>query len=299
MILCFSINWLNAQCTCMGGASVGGFTPVGGTSNIGLLKAGHLRLINYYVYSNGNKYYKGSEETESGVVKSYNSTFTGLMVGYGLFDDFTVDMDLGYYIDKRQDFEAYNLSGSGFSHFSIYGKYNVLSSTFNEIEWTLGLGARIPLVLTEQNLPQNIKSSTGAFGGILLSYLHKGFKSNTLHFILVNRIEINAENSTTYLYGPGFTNSLFITKGIIEKLTGMLEIRNDIKLMDYKYDKLIDDSGWNTLILSPQLNYSVNNFNFSIYYDFPFYKHYNGTQLTNKSNFGISLTWQNNLGRIF
>jgi len=295
VILLFTSYELHSQCACMGGAPVGALTPVGGTTNIGILKEGNLRAISFYSFSNGNEYNNKDSQTDQGLVQSFNSSYVGLLIGYGILESLTIDTELGYYLYKVQDFGFYNLSGSGFSHVTVYGKYNTYNSRAKEFEWTIGIGGRIPLNFDEVNLPQNIQSSTGAYGGILLSYLHKGFKSEGLHFILVNRAEFNAKNKTTYKYGSSFVNSFFITKNMIGKLTGILEIRSDVRLRDSKYGNNIYDSGWNIIILSPQLNYSIGNFNFAAFFDFPVYKHYNGKQLTNKYSLGLAITWQTNL----
>jgi hypothetical protein len=294
MIFCLS-EQLFAQCACIGGAPVGSLSMIGGTTNVGILRDGNIRASSFYSYSNGDEYYSGTKAIDTGSVKNYKSQYLGFLIGYGLTDRFTVDWEIGSYVNKTQDFGEYALSGSGFSHTTIYGKYNIVASRAKKMEWTVGVGAKIPLNFVEQNLPQHIQSSTGAFGAAVLSYLHKGFDSEGLHFFLINRTDWNAENNTTYQYGTSFTNSLFITKSIVPSLVGMLELRSDIRLNDSKYQKVLTDTGWNLFVLSPQLNYAIRNFNFSIFYDIPVYKNYNGAQLTNKQTYGASLTWQANL----
>jgi hypothetical protein len=295
IILVIAISDSHSQCPCEGGAPVSGaFTPIGGTSNIGVLKQGTLRAISFFTYSNGNEFYNGDSPTEDELVRRFSTSYLGLLIGFGLFEKFTIDAEIGYYLNKMQDFGDYNLSGSGFSHTTIYGKYNVFNSLSDELEWTVGLGGRIPLNFEEQNLPQYIQSSSGAFGGVLLSYLHKGLKSENMHLILVNRAEFNAQNDSTYIYGSSFINSLFITRNIIRNFVGMIELRSDIRLKDSKNGIDNYNSGWNIIVVSPQINYRIGNFNFSIFYDFPVYKYYNGIQLTNSKNLGASLTWQAN-----
>ncbi len=299
LLIVFKSELLFSQCSCIGGASVGSLTPVSGTSNIGILKEGNIRALAFYSFSNGDKYYSGNTAIDSGTVKEFNSSYSGILIGYGLFDSFTLDLELGYFLNKSQDFGEYTLSGAGFSHLTIYEKYNIFNSRAKEWEWTVGLGEKIPINNNSQNLPQNIQSSTGAFGLILLSYLHKGYRESGLHLILVNRAEFNTENGSNYLYGNSFTNSFFITKSIFDKLVGMLEIRSELKLKDKRYDEKVDDSGWNNITLSPQINYSFDKFDFSFFFDLPVYKYYNGQQLTNKFNLGLSITWQMNLLKLF
>lgn len=284
-----------AQCGCIGGAAVGGLTPVGGAANIGILKEGNLRAVSFLSYSYGDKTFRGDDQIENRTVKRFNSSYSSLLVGYGLTSDFTLDVELGYYFNKTQKFSTYSLSGSGFSHTTVYGKYNAISMRAKEFEWTIGAGVRIPLDVNDLNLPQHVQPSSKAYGFAAVSYLHKGYRQKGLHFVLINRAEYNAENKLKYRLGPGFINSIFVSKSILERLAALLEVRSDIKLKDSYYGKTYNDSGWNNVILSPQLNYSFNDFNVSVLCDLPVYKYYNGAQLTNSYNVGASLTWQANL----
>ena len=170
VLICFSEKAYN-QCACMGGAPVGGFTPVGGTTNIGILRKGNLRVLSFFSYSNGDKYYYRDSPLDSGLVRSFNSSYTGLLIGYGIFEDFTIDAEFGFFINKSQDFGSYTLSGSGFSHTTIYGKYNVYSSRANEWEWTIGLGGKIPLNFNNQNLQTDISNGRHNITSILNNVL--------------------------------------------------------------------------------------------------------------------------------
>lgn len=294
-ILFSVITTAHSQCGCIGGAAVGGSSVFGGTSNIGVLSEGTARATASIIHSYGNKYFTGSKLASSekvGTVEEYSAVYSGLMIGYGITDKLTFDFELGFFPNKMQDFGTYKLSGSGFSHSTIYGKYNLYSNKYDQIFWSVGLGAKLPLETDYQNLPQNIRTSNGAFGAVLLNYFHKGFIESEMNLIMINRIDINAENNSDYQYGTSFINSAFVTKSIIEDLTGILEIRSDVKLRDRYLDEEVMTSGWNNVILSPQINYSFSDFNVSAFYDIPVYKYYNDTQLTNKQNIGISLTWQ-------
>lgn len=285
----------NSQCACIGGASVGGITPINGAGNIGLLKKGNIRSTLFYSYSAGSNYYSKDIKTDTGSIKNFETSFLGLNIGYGINEEYTGEIELFAYPNKTQDYYEYKLSGSGLSHIALHLKYNIWDKRSKEIEWTLGIGGKMPLQTGNTNLPQNIQASSGAYGFIFQSFFHKGFKNESLHFILVNRIENNFENENEYKYGLSFINSFFISKSIIDNLTGIFEFRGETRTRDKKYGSEIKDSGSNTLIISPQLTYNIKNFNFSIMYDFPAYKYYYGKQLTKDYSFGASLTWQSNL----
>lgn len=279
----------------MGGASVGGLTPVGGSANIGVLKENNFRASMFYRYGFGDKYYAGSNQVSNMTLKEYAFSFLGINTGYGITEDLTVEIETGYFPQKMQDFFTYKLESSGFSHISASLKYNFYTGWVSEWEYTAGLGARAPLDFTDDNVPQNILPSTGAYGLIIHSFLHKGFKKDGLHFFLINRAEYNAENSKSYQYGFTAFSSLFASKSIIENLAAMLELRNEFRAKDRYDGNLINDSGSLVFVVSPQINYKLNDFYLSAFFDYPFYNDYNGKQLANSYSLGMALTWQTEL----
>lgn len=285
-----------SQCSCMGGAAVGGLTPVGGTVNIGVLREGFFRASAMYRYSFGDQYYRGDEVSEDkGLVDNYHVHYFGVLAGYGISNKLTAELEIGGFPQKYQDFGYYTLSGSGLSHMTVYGKYNFYHSIRNEFEITAGLGGRIPLVIEESNLPQHVLPSTGAYGLVLQAFFHKGFKDLGLRFFLIHQTDFNAENNLDYKYGTGFYTSFYTSKSIFNGLTGIIEIRNEFRMKDKYQGELYEDSGGSIFVVSPQVNYVIGDFNISALFDYPFYKNYNGYQLSNNSSFAINLTWQTKL----
>jgi len=287
-----------SQCSCIGGAAIGSASLIGGTSNIGVLQKGYLRAIGTLVHSNGSDFLRYDIHTkrpEEMLVRAYSSTFTGLIIGYGITDDLTVDIETGYFADKMQDYGDYQISGSGFSHSTIFLKYNLLKQRRNSFEWSSGIGAKLPLDSREQNLPQNIKSSNGAFGVVLLSFLRKGFDNDEWNLLMVNRYEWNDVNNGLFQAGQSLTNSLFVTKSLIYDFIAILELRSDFKLMDKLFGEALQNTGWMVLVVAPQLNYAIGDWFVTVFYEHPVYKYYNDTQLTNKQNFGIGLTWNSKI----
>ncbi|MFP4368706.1 MAG: hypothetical protein ACLFR2_03920 [Candidatus Kapaibacterium sp.] len=281
-----------SQCSCIGGAAVGGLTPVGGTVNIGVLRDGFLRVSGLYKYSSGDEYYRGNSPAEKGLVENYHIHYTGLLAAYGISNKLTAELELGGFLQKNQDFGYYNLAGSGLSHMTVSAKYNIYHNIRYDYEITAGLGGRVPLNLKESNLPQHVLPSTGAYGLVFQAFIHKGFKDKGLRLFLIQRTELNAENDLDYRYGEGFYTSLFASKSISKGLSGILELRNEFRNKDEYLGEVNNDSGGSIFIISPQLNYVMGNFYLSALYDYPIYKYYNGYQLSNNSSFAINLTWQ-------
>jgi hypothetical protein len=293
-ILCFLIVTfeLNSQCTCIGGAAVGGLTPIGGSANIGVLKNQNIRISLFDRYGEGDEYFSGDAITTKNIVENYSYNFMGLNAGYGITDDLTVEVDLGYFVNKMQQYEDSKIESSGFSHLNVSLKYNLFAKRADELEYTIGLGGRIPLNFSDDNVPQNILPSTGAYGLILHSFLHKGFKKDGWHFVLLNRAEINSKNNYDYSYGFSLISSLYTTKVIFDNFITSLEIRNEYRDKDKSFGKTVYDSGGFVFIASPQLSYKIDNFYLTALFDYPFYKYYYGKQLTNAYSLGLMLTWQ-------
>ncbi len=284
-----------SQCSCMGGAAVGGLTPVGGTVNVGVLRKDYFRAAAFYRYSRGDTYYRNDSPAETGLVDSYHIHYTGLLVGYGLSNKLTLEAELGGFPEKYQDFKYFSLSSGGLSHILVSGKYNLYYDFRKEFEISAGAGLRAPLVTHEENLPQHILPSTGAYGAVFQLFIHKGFEQQGIRLILMHRTDINAENNLDYQYGTGFYTSLYLTKNIIDRLSGIVEIRNEFRLKDKYLGETYEDSGGNIFIISPQINYTIKDFNISALLDYPFYKNYNGYQLANDFSIAFNITWQTEL----
>ncbi len=283
-----------SQCSCMGGAAIGGISPLVGTANVGLLKSSNLRILTYYSNTYGDTYYSADSETLKGIVQEFRNSNLTLNIGYGLNDELTAEAELGYFINKRQTLPTYILSASGLSHISFMLKYNILRFIKKQIEWTAGAGLRVPFPYND-NQPVHLRPSTGAYSLLFQSFLHKGYREIGLHLILSNRIENNFENAQEYKYGLALVNSLFVSQNIYENLNGIVELRSEYRTKDKTKGIEIPNSGGNSVVVSPQLNYSISDFGISAIFDIPVYKYYNGSQLTNAYTFGLALSWQSKL----
>lgn len=280
------------QCACIGGAAVGGLTPIGGSANIGVLKEANLRISIFDRFGVGDEYFAGDSKTTQGLVDNYSYNFMGLNAGYGINDELTVEVELGYFVNKMQQFADDKIESNGFSHLNVSLKYNLFAKRASELEYTVGLGGRIPLDFSDDNVPQNILPSTGAYGIILHSFLHKGFKDKGWYLILLNRAEFNSTNSYDYVYGFSLISSFYTTKILFDNFSASLEIRNEFRTKDESFGKSVDNSGGMIFTISPQFSYKLDNFYLTGLFDYPFYKYYNGTQLTNAYSLWLMLTWQ-------
>jgi hypothetical protein len=190
----------------------------------------------------------------------------------------------------------------------LSAKYNIYKNADADLEYTAGIGGRIPVSrenITDPDngnmvLPQYMQPSTGSYALVLHSFLHRDFYKLGFHFFLMNRFELSAENQNQYTFGPSLASSIFLTKLVLPDITAMLELRNEIRTTDKHVEdgirSFVDNSGSNVFYISPQLNYNWNSFNISASFDIPFYQFYKGEQLGSKYAFAINLSYITNLG---
>lgn len=281
------------QCNCINGAAIGGMTPVSGTTNIGVLQKKNMRSLLFYKFGQGNKFFKGDVVQDTGDIKSLRYHYAGLVLGYGISDRFTVEAETGYFLEKSQDWGIENFSSSGLSHLLLSAKYNLYFSPARELEFSTGVGVKLPLQFETNSLPQHIMPSTGDYSGILTLFFHKGFSESKSRFIIINSTGYNSIiNSNQYQYGMFNYTSFIFTKSIMEKWTGILELRNELRTHDQQYkDQVVNSGGWSVNI-APQINFSYSYFNLSFLFDYPLYQYLNGSQLGMNYSASLNLNWE-------
>ncbi len=294
---------LYAQCF----ASPG--NPVAGSANIGVLQPRIMRLVVFHKFTYSDTYYSGSKINEynyPAAIKNANYNFSGISLAYGLIPKLSLEMDLGYFINKTQNYKdiAYQLRGYGLSNFGITAKYNILKNNVKMIELTIGGGLKAPFSLKPKyvngvRLDIDVQPSTGNFGFNLQALFVKEFENISTRIILFSRYDnYFTVNQMGYKFGDSYSNSLFISKHLANKYT---ELTKDITIIcqfrhEYKKQNLLNDrvvvaSGSNILYIAPQINFNYRMvWNFSFIFEKPIYNYYNGTQLGNKYSLLFSIT---------
>ncbi len=288
-----------AQCF----ASAG--NPVGGTANLGVMNKNTFRIGTFYRFSYSHRYLNGDKNYtgNAGILKDANYNYLGLLVGYGILDQLTVEAEGGYYINKTQVYKLNNmkLKGYGLSNAVISMKPRLYYNADKRVEISCGLGANIPFTRNFQavdgvTLPVDIQASTGSFGMVFQAFIIKEYSFQGMRFFLTNRIEKYFENKQDYLFGTLYSTSFFFSKHFVfEKLklkdwTFIVQLKNQIKEKNKHYKQTVDASGSVLLFLVPQINVSINdNWNVSVMADIPVYQYYNKIQLANTCSVGLSI----------
>lgn len=270
--------------------------PVGGTTNIGTLPEGFFRAMTFFRYIYGDRYYEGDSRAETGTVKYFSNSYTGLLASYGITGKLTLDAEIGYFADKTQQIEEYGtisrVNGSGLSHAALIAKYNIISNAREEFEITVGAGARAPLYFQKSELPQHVRPSNGAYGIVFQAFAQKGFKDAGIYTFLLSRAEVNSTNEDGYKYAPTFINSLFATKAITQGLNGLLELRSEIRGKDISKDTTINDSGGLMFTVAPQLSFGIDKWTLSALFEYPIYGYYNSKQLAPNYSVAFVVSYQ-------
>lgn len=295
LTLLIAYNNANAQCGCSGGSPMGSSMPLSGTTDLGMIKKNFIRGFINYRYSYGNEYYRHDMKAPQGVVSYFRSNITNLTINYGLDNQFLVEAEFAYFIEKYENYTLFDQTTSGLSNLNLGARYNLLYDRNENFEVTIGGLIRIPFPNKQEYEELNIhlKPSSESYGFIFNSFIKKQIQEIDLYLFLVNRFEFNFNNRFKFRYGNTYYNSFFALKKITGGLNGVLELRNEIRQKDRFEDEVICDSGGFLFIISPQLSYTIGNLGISVAFDYPFYKYYNGIdkQPALKYNILLNLFW--------
>ena len=288
LALCFfliSSGVTLAQCCSPG-------NPVGGTANLSIVSKNSLRMNTYFRWGYADTYYEGSDKTSFQFVDNASYNFLGTILTYGLLDKLNIEVELGYFFNKAQEYDlsnvSYTLEGYGLNDGVFSLKYNFYKSTARQLEFTGALGAKIPLRQNPQQvnhveLPIDVQPSSMAFGIVAQVFLYKGFISKGLHLFLLNRYENPFENPQQYQYGQVLQSSLFVSKALTNNWSVIAQIRHEWRDADKRFGGQVPSSGGNILFTAPQVNYNIRQkWNLSVLADIPVYRNYSGTQLSPK-----------------
>src|SRR5690554_4535715 len=81
--------------------------PVAGSANVGVLQQRIFRLVLFHKFSYSDSYYSGSKFNEynfPAAIKNANYNYSGLSLAYGLKPKLSLELDLGYFINKTQNY---------------------------------------------------------------------------------------------------------------------------------------------------------------------------------------------------
>lgn len=280
---------LNAQCFASSA------NPMGGSANLGVMNKKTMRFMTFYRYHlaskyyDQNKYYDGLQKTLS----SANYNYIGTLLGYGLTDRLSLEIETGYFLNKTQYYRSsdHHLTGRGVSNALTSVKYAIYQDFQNRVEFSGAVGFNTPFSTEVKSvdgvvLPIDLQPSTASYGLVIQTYFIKEDSFNAMRYFFMGRYERNFENPQGYLFGNVFTGSAFISRhfvfgrGAIKDWTTIIQMSYQHKEKNIREGKLINASGGHTLLLTPQINVTINEkWNISLLYELPVYRYLYGIQL--------------------
>jgi hypothetical protein len=273
--------------------------PIGGTSNLSIMGKNQLRTISFYRYGYADTYFHSSKKSTIQEIDNASYHYIGLILAYGISKKVNLEWENGYYPSRRQilylNGDKYSTRGYGVSNGVISVKYNLLKKVNKELELTAGAGLKYPYSVGLQHvkgvqLSPDLQPSTHAFGAVWQSFLYKGFIRNGLHLFLITRFENNFENEVGYQYGSVLHNSFFLSKSLLPKLNGIVQLRHEYKGRDRRNQVPVLFSGGELITISPQISYNpVQKWYISLVHEQPVYRNVNGIQLSLKHSFSLIL----------
>lgn len=277
----------------------GGCNPIGGNTNQGTLPRNMIQVNTYYKHSYSAGYMEADHRSDFSFVKNAESNFMGLLVGYGITSRLTVQAEAGYYLNRTQNFDfgpyRYRLNGYGGSSVTLTGKYNLVKDTARDIEFTMGLGVKLPWskqpqIIDGVELSEDVQPCNGAYGLVLTSFLYKAFDKSNVRLFMMNTVSINSNSLRNYREGNTYITSVFASKTFFTNWTAIAQVRNEIRDFAYRDHLKVTSSGGYRFIFVPQINYSFKRkYNISALYELPIYQNYNGIQLRDMYAFSINL----------
>jgi hypothetical protein len=282
---------LVAQC-CGGGAHIGG------NIFLGTLGKGYLQFNSNYRESYSQGYMQNDWNSDFKFIKNAYSRHLGVQLGYGITKRLTLDLETGYFLNRTQNFEigsySFSHTGSGLTSVTLAGRFNIFKLKKSELEWTAGLGVRAPVSKNRQmkngvELSEDVQPNNGSYGIVFRSFLAKEFDNIHANVFLINSISVNSTNDKDYKDGNTYISTLLYGQQIIHNLTGIIQVRNEIRDRAIRYGSEIYSTGGFRFTLVPQINYTIKNkYNISLIFEQPIYRYYNGTQLKDKYAFSVN-----------
>ncbi|MBI9034000.1 MAG: transporter [Bacteroidales bacterium] len=288
---CFSAS---AQCCSAG-------NPVDSDVNSGLLGKKTLVVGVSYKQSYSDTYYEGSSKSDYVYFKNSGFQFSSLNLSYGITPRLTVKAEMGYFFAKSQTFyyADYSRKSYGLADAELGLKYTAYRSKKGDFMVAGAFNLKIPVGEFDRKfdnvrLPIDIQPSSGSFRYHLGVLFYKSFSNNKWALYSYYAAEfaqrIQSERISDYKYGNFYISSYAVNYKISKKLSTSLQIRGELREKAVDKGLISESTGGYVFFVAPELSYSIlKDWTASTNVNVPFYKNMNGTQLTNKFAFGVSI----------
>ena len=264
-----------------------------------------LQVIAGYKYSTSDTYYNGSGPISIDFIDKAYFNYLNLQLIYGITSRLSVQTDLGYFINKTEDYskEGWTQSrGFGLGDAALTVKYLAYKNFSKKFSIVPSIGIKLPIGVFDQEvdnvkLPITVQPSSGSYKYLLNVYMNKGFNNPKWNLGFFGSFEyaqlIDSENFY-YKYGNSYLFSIIGSYLLKEKFNLGLEVRSDNRGKSQREDdKIVESSGYNIVYTIPHLSYSIaKKWQISINAEIPVYRYYNGIQMGNKFSVSAQLSYR-------
>lgn len=288
---------LSAQtCSCAG-------APLLSSQTSGTSSAGNLLFGITYDYHDISSIYTGNSRLDDETVTRTTQSVL-LEANYGITDRLSISSTFSF-VSKNRTTGLHTSSGgtpvttNGIGDGVFLLRYIIHpQSIWSPYHIAVGAGTKVPFgttSLTRNGLAMNadMQPGTGAWDGVLWSYVSTGFSAGSTHSLFISNsyrhTGSNERFSSTDNYR--FGNELIVNLGffdqLVDNLSYMLTLRFRSTSSDQLNQNIMPNTGGKWLNIVPDLNYSFSeNISVRLSGQIPIYQYLNGTQPT--TSFALS-----------
>ncbi len=269
-----------------------------------------LQVIAGYKYSLSDQYYHKDGKVDIDFIDKAYFNYLNLQLIYGLTRKFSIQTDLGYFINRTEQYKMEGwetINGYGIGDAGLTIKYLAYNSFRRKISIIPSVGIKFPIGVFDQEvdhvkLPITVQPSSGSFKYLLNLYLSKTFKKSKFNLGFFGSAEFPQLIDSEYFYykyGNLFLFSLVGSYYLSDKLTLGFEVRNENRNKATREDdQIVESSGYNIIYAVPHISYTfAKQWFIAINADIPAYKYYNGIQLANKFAVSARLSFRINFDK--
>ena len=321
----FVFNFCYSQGCCSGGSG----SPIAGGGSQGVLGQQQMEIASCYQYIFSNKFLEKDHDTKP-LFDHFKSDYIYSKVGYGLTKDFSVSLEMGYYLNKAQIGLRDSITGhllnpydslhtKGIADLIIFPKYEIYNhvDSSKKVELVLGLGYKFPLgryddsaivfhnSLNGKNtyaiMPPLVQPTNGSNDFIFYSFFLRGFPKHNFRLFANATYIKKGWNPLGYKFGDYAGVGIFAGKTFFKKLGITLQLKGEW-IDSMRYNKNIDmvalygiyvgSTGSKKISFVPQINYSWKNLTVYVLKDFPIYEYVNGVQVRTQRLYTFGLSYR-------
>ena len=309
-VLFFGAQHLYSQGCCSGGSS----SPIAGGAASGVLLKNQLEIATSYQFVSTHTFKTNNNKILSILDDTLNTNYLFLKTDYGLSEQLSMSVALGYFLNKTLENKSDSYRTSGVSDLIIFPRYNVgnWKRENHRTEITLGLGLKFPLGSYKDSTlqfshpvvgdlyaynPTAVQLTNGSVDAMFYTFIYRTYPKRKLR-IFANSLYIKkAYNSLGQKFGDYSSFSLYVGKTMYKgiSLTGQLKyetvgITKGVNLITYNIED--HNTGSKKVLFIPQISYSHDELSYFISADIPLHEDLNGFQFATQYQFTAGVSFR-------